>query len=199
MKRLFRFRKLAGVLTSAGTLVVLVGGTALAWGSASVSVTPCDPSVSTCVDVFQPVIRNIEKRTGPSVVDATNSFHTLITMTNIPNGFYKIEANGVLDYPDEGTTVTEPTSSVTLDADYKCQLVLVNADNGQGSVVDGWEQEATQLTDATFFLKAAINMNSSNGVGSMRVDCTSNITIFNSEWLKIIAVDATDLISQSGY
>jgi hypothetical protein len=186
------------VLTSSGLLLLVLAATGLA-NSSSVSATPCDPSVSTCVDVFQPVIRNIEKRTGPSVVDATNSFHTLITMTNIPNGFYKIEANGVLDYPDEGTPLTEPTGSATLDPDYKCQLVLVTADNGQGSVVDGWEQEATQLTDATFFLKAAINMNSSNGVGSMRVDCTSNITIFNSEWLKIIAVDASNLISQSGF
>jgi hypothetical protein len=198
MKRPFRFNKLMAVLTSSGLLLLVLAATGLA-NSSSVSVTPCDPSVSTCVDVFQPVIRNIEKRTGPSVIDGTNSFHTLITMTNIPNGFYKVEANGVLDYPDEGTPVTEPTSSVTLDADYKCQLVLVTADNGQGSVVDGWEQEATQLTDATFFLKAAINMNSSNGVGSMRVDCTSNITIFNSEWLKIIAVDASNLISQSGF
>src|SRR3977135_219044 len=94
MKRPFRFNKLMAVLTSSGLLLLVLAATGLA-NSSSVSVTPCDPSVSTCVDVFQPVIRNIEKRTGPSVVDATNSFHTLITMTNIPNGFYKIEANGV--------------------------------------------------------------------------------------------------------
>jgi hypothetical protein len=205
MKRLFRFRKLATALASTGTVLALVGGTALAWGSASVSVTPCDPSASTCVDVFQPVIRTFEKPTGPSFTDIANGvFHPVIRMDNVPNGFYKVEANGILDVPAVDITTAPPTPDTALgDFDWTCTLYMATADNGSGAPVDSWESEADSLTDTTFFLKAGVNLNSSSGEGSFRVDCAETapanfLGIWSTSSLKIIAVDASDLIHQPG-
>src|SRR5438309_6489563 len=172
MKRPFRFKKVATALASTGTLAALIGGTALAWGSASVSVTPCDPSASTCVEVFQPVIRTFEKATGPSFTDlAGGVVHPVIRMDNVPNGFYKVEANGILDVPAIDAITTEPDTALG-DFDWKCTLYMVTADNGSGAAVDSWETEADSLTDTTFFLKAGVNLNSSSGEGSFRVDCS---------------------------
>jgi hypothetical protein len=142
-------------------------------------------------------IRNFEKRSGPPIVDTTASFHTLITMTNLPNGFYKLESNGILDYPQEDLGMTYIPSQ----EDYKCQLVVVPDGTGQGNVVDAWETEASGALDVSFFLKAAINLQSSNNSGSVRVDCAipGDLTIINSEWLKIIAVEGSDLIQQPGH
>ena len=198
MKGLFRFEKTLAVLAGAGVAVVIAGVAAFANGG-SVSVTPCDPTVATCVTVFQPVIRNFEKATGPSFTDITGGTpHPVITMNAVPNGFYKVEANGILDIPASDVLTDFETGTPT-NFDWTCQLVMVTADNGTGAIVDAWEEEATFLTDATFFLKAAVNLNSSNGEGSFRVDCANNdLGVWSSASLKIIAVDASDLISQPG-
>jgi hypothetical protein len=199
MKGLFRFRKTVAVLTGVGVGVIVAGVAAFANSGTTtvcfpnnggaISTTPCDPATETAVTLstFAPVIRDFDKRYGPSNVAGDGVYHTVITMTDIPNGFYKVESNGALDPVAEGAT----------GRDWACQLVFQNVDNGQGVVEDYWEAEG--LADATYFLKAAINMSSSNGTNSLRVDCLNDSGVtWNTEWLKIIAVDASDLISQAG-
>src|SRR6266850_1767203 len=97
MLGLSRFKKTAAMVAGAGATVLLVGVIASANGG-GVSVAPCDPNVqSDCVNVFQPVIRQTRVDSGPSIVDLANGYHTVITMGQVPNGFYKLEANGFLD------------------------------------------------------------------------------------------------------
>jgi hypothetical protein len=183
MLGLSRFKKTAAMVAGAGATVLLVGVMASA-NSGGVSVAPCDPTVqSDCVNVFQPVIRQTRVDSGASIVDLTNSYHTVITMGQVPNGFYKLEANGFLD--DALETRTDAS-------DWKCRLFVQNVD--LTTQYDYWENE--RLDDATFFLKAGVNLNSSNGTNSIYVDCLSSSPSWNTAWLKIIAVDASGLIDQ---
>ena len=203
MLSLWRFRKTAAVIAGAGATVVLVGAIASANGGAggSQSVQSCDPNVSNdCVSVFSPVIRKFEKPDfTPSIsqditlTSDARPYTTIIRMDGIPNGFYKFEANGFLD------DAADPLSSDEGPTDWQCQLVLQNADNVNPVVLDYWESE--KLDDATYFLKAAVNLNVSgvaDPTSSVYVRCNSGARLWKAAWQKIIAVDAADLLPMNG-
>jgi hypothetical protein len=59
--------------------------------------------------------------------------------------------------------------------------------------------EASGLYDTSFFLKAAVNINSSDGFGHFSVSCVNNdLGVWSSASLKIIAVSAGSMIQQAG-
>ena len=198
MKRFLSLRKTVGVLAGVG-MTALIGGALVSANGAvggDVSVQPCDPSVqSDCVTVHSPVIYSWVKDQGSAQTDlAGGTFHPVITSTNVPNGFYKVEANGVLDIPaldpvDDAATVTSQS--------WACTLYVSTAEGTTAQ--DQWEMEASGLFDTSFFLKTAANINSSDGFGHFSVSCVNNdLGVWSSASLKIIAVSAGSMIQQAG-
>jgi hypothetical protein len=199
MKGLFGFQKTLATLTGAGVAVAIAGMAAFANGGAA-TVAPCDPNVQTdCVTVFSPVIHSRSVEAGPAFTDiAGGTFHDVITMTGVPNGDYKVEANGILDIPAIDT-VQGGDDSASVGLDWSCTLYLVTAENVAGAALDSWDTEATGLVDTTFFLKAAVNINSSANVGTLVVRCANqDVGIWSTASLKIIAVSAADIVTYSG-
>jgi hypothetical protein len=199
MKNFFSLRKTVGVLAGVGMTALMGGALVSANGGSGgdTSVQPCDPSVqSDCVTVHSPVIYSWVKDSGPAFTDVSGGTpHAVITSTNVPNGFYKVEANGVIDIPLSDATPDDVTPGTALS--WSCTLYVVTADTTTAK--DQWEVEADDLFDASFFLKAAVNINSSDGFGHFRVDCANNdIGIWSSNSLKIIAVSAGNMIEQAG-
>ena len=79
--------------------------------------------------------------------------------------------------------------------DWVCQLV-VKPGGGGDQIVDYWELE--RLDDATFFLKAAVDLHSSTTFSTVRVDCSSSAPAWNADWLKIILIEGQALNDMNG-
>jgi hypothetical protein len=198
MKGVFRFRRTAAVLAGAVTALVIASVGAFANpgqvtvcfpnAGGAISTLPCTTGeTAVTLSTFTATLRNFNKDGVSGTFPGDNIFHPVITMTQVPDGFYFISAKSNIDEAIETRTAWN----------WECNLIVL-PDNAGYQLVDSWEVE--QLSDAVANLNAEVNIGpTSTGTSTIRLDCRSNVaTGWVAAWSKIKLIDAANLVQMNG-